>query len=324
MYRFSLHIFLLLCFFLVSNISLAQNREQGPWWPHAIWGEEDQAGASNWITPDKIMESLSLVKTGKVYELGLPYYNGMPLLAGRTYSMVLPGSPTGGPYEGSGIVYNDEFVCTQIGQVGTQFDGPGHIGQQVTMQDGTREIVYYNGFTQPEVGNAFQLQKLGVEHVKPFITRGILLDIAGYKGVEIIRDNYLITMDDVRGALERQKIAESSIKPGDAILFNTGWWRLIDDHEAYLKWEWAGLGSDVVDWIIEKQASMTGYDASGDGAGSNSEVHLRLGMQHGIFSQEFMTFEEVLEDEVYEFLFIFTPLRFTGATGSPGRPIAIR
>jgi len=324
MYRSSLYIFLLLCFFLISNHSLAQNREQGPWWPHAIWGEGDQAGASNWITPDKIIESLSLVKTGKVYELGFPYYNGMPLLAGRTYSMILPGSPTGGPYEGSGLAYNDEFVCTQIGQVGTQFDGPGHIGQQVSMEDGTQEIVYYNGFTQQEVGNAFQLQKLGIEHVKPFITRGILLDIAGYKGVEILGDSYLITVDDVLGALERQGIAEESIRPGDAILFNTGWWRLIDDHEAYLKWEWAGLGSDVVDWIIEKQASMTGYDASGDGAGSNSEVHIRLGMQHGIFSQEFMTFEDVLADEVYEFLFIFTPLRFTGGTGSPGRPIAIR
>ncbi len=47
-------------------------------------------------------------------------------------------------------------------------------------------------------------------------------------------------------------------------------------------------------------------------------------LRNGVFNLEFMTFETLLADEVYEFLFVFTPLRLKGATGSPGRPLAIR
>ena len=49
---------------------MAQTRDQGPWWPHPEWGPDDQAGSSNRITPEKILEAASLVRTGKVYELG--------------------------------------------------------------------------------------------------------------------------------------------------------------------------------------------------------------------------------------------------------------
>ena len=55
-----------------------QAQEKGNWWPHPIWGAEDQAGGSNWMTPEKVMEALSIVKTGKMYELGFIYQNGMP------------------------------------------------------------------------------------------------------------------------------------------------------------------------------------------------------------------------------------------------------
>ena len=50
----------------------------------------------------------------------------------------------------------------------------------------------------------------------------------------------------------------------------------------------------------------------------------RIGLKNGIFNLEYMKFEELLSEQVYEFLFVFTPLRLRGATGSPGRPLAIR
>lgn len=300
----------------------AQTREKGPWWPHPIWGADDQAGGSNWITPEKVLQALSAVKTGKVYELGFPYHRGMPLVGQRSYSMFIPGAPTGGPFEATGIVYNDEFLCTEIGQIGTQFDGPGHIGLRQTMDDGSEKDIYYNGFTGEEIYSPYELKKLGVENIRPYVTKGILIDVAGYKGVDVLPDAYVVSLDDVKGALERQKIEEGSISPGDAIMFNFGWWRLIDDSERYLSFNWPGIDAEVVRWLIDKKVSMIGSDAAGDPP-SQGGVHVDLIVKNGIFNQEFMNFETVLADEVYEFLFVFTPVRFTGATGSPGRPIAI-
>lgn len=302
--------------------AVAQDRESGPWWPHPIWGAEDQAGGSNWITPEKIVEALSIVESGKIYELGFPYTPGMPLGLQRTYTMTIPGLPTGGPFA-SGMVYNDEFVCGQIGQIGTQFDGLGHIGRQVVMADGDTTNVFYNGFTQQEIQGTYGLRKLGIEHIKPIVTRGILIDIAGLMGVDILPDRYLITLDDVQKALSTQGIDEASIEAGDALFFNTGWWRLAEDAERYLSFAWPGLGPDVVEWVIDKNISMTGFDASGD-RGGDTDVHFKLIMENGIFSHEFMTFQELLEDGAYEYLFMFAPIRFEGATGSPGRPVAIR
>ena len=69
----------------------------------------------------------------------------------------------------------------------------------------------------------------GVERVKPILTRGVLVDVAGYKGVETLPTGYEVTLADVRGALARQQLTESDIRPGDALLFNFGWWRLWPD-----------------------------------------------------------------------------------------------
>jgi hypothetical protein len=298
----------------------AQNREKGPWWPHPIWGPEDQAGGSNWITPDKILEAVSLVKTGKVYELGHVYERGMPLIGKRTFAMLVPSSPTHGPLGEARIVFNDEFLCAEIGQVGTQFDGPGHVGRRMTMADGSTADVYYNGVASSEMHDPYGLAKLGVERVKPILTRGVLVDVAGYRGVETLPNGYEVTLADVRGALARQQLAESDIRPGDALLFNFGWWRLWPD-PARVNAPAPGVGPEVAAWIVERRVSMVGSDTTTDVA---MAVHQKATLENGIFNLEWMRFEDLLADRAYEFLFVFTPLRLKGATGSPGRPLAIR
>jgi len=105
------------------------------------------------------------VKTGKIYEIGQVYEKGMPMFGGRTYALLSPGSPTYSFPTSNRIVANDEFLCAEIGQVGTQFDGPGHIGMKVTMTDGSDEDVYYNGFTGAEMYSPYGLRALGVENV---------------------------------------------------------------------------------------------------------------------------------------------------------------
>ena len=305
-----------------------QTRAKGPWWPHPIWGAADQAGGSNWITPEKILQSLKLVKTGKVYDVGQVYEHGMPLYGQRTFSLTIP-APSGGAFGANQLVGNDEFVVGEIGQIGTQFDGPGHIGQQLTMADGSVQDIYYNGHPWSEVGGRYGLAKLGIENIKPIITRAVLIDIAGYKGVTNLPRGYEVTVADVRGALAKQGMTEDGIAPGDAILFAYGWsalWRKPAEYSAGQP----GIGLEVARWVVDRKPSMVGSDSPGLEVTPNPDarliypVHQELITKNGIWNQENLHFEELVAERAYEFLFVFTPVRFKGATGSPGRPIAVR
>lgn len=307
----------------------AQDRESGPWWPHPIWGADDQAGGSNWITPELIVKAAKLVQTGKVYEIGQVYEHGMPLFGQRTYALTIPGAPTGGPFGDNQLMYHDEFVCGEIGQVGTQFDGPGHIGTRMTMADGTTQDVFYNGFTESEIAGSYGLQNLGIEHIKPFFTRGILIDIAGAKGVDVLDHSYEVTVADVRAALARQGLSEDDLEPGDALFFRYGWSAHWTDEEKY-NTNPPGIGMEVAAWLIERQPSMIGSDqwttevVPGPDPTQAFPVHQELITKNGIWNLENMVYDSLVADEAYEFLFVFTPIRFKGATGSPARPIAIR
>lgn len=307
--------------------AFAQAREKGPWWPHPIWGANDQAGASNWITSEKIMKALTYAKQGKVYELGHPYERTMPMLGARSYKMSVV--DTGPPTGKNKTLTNEEVITGELGQVGTQFDGPGHIGARLTFADGIERGVYYNGFTQEEVVHPNGLLNLGVHHIKPIISRGILIDVAGYKGMSRLMNSYEVTLADVKGALAKQGIDETSITPGDVLLFHYGWAQLWGSPQEYNRNQ-PGIGMEVAQWLIRKQVSMIGGDNAVTEVFPNPDpdlygpVHQELIMKNGIFNLENMDLETLAADGVYEFLFIFTPIRFVGASGSPGRPIAIR
>ncbi|MCK5363429.1 MAG: cyclase family protein [Gammaproteobacteria bacterium] len=216
-------------------------------------GEFDaQAGASNQITTCKVLEALNLVNDGRIVPLGRDYEAGMPLFGTRVYELSQPTPPecvapddppgctpvgqqddprpTGGPFGANGLIFNDEFVVSEIGQVGTQFDGPGHIGR---IQAGDpRKGKYYLGLSvkkvnatpaEPEGG----LRELGVEHVKPLMTRGILVDLAS-DGDSVCAGGPCwdagdeILLEHVEDALIYQGMSLDDIGSGDAVFFNTG------------------------------------------------------------------------------------------------------
>src|SRR6516225_5318652 len=89
-----------------------QKEEETPigpkWWP-SEWGADDQRGAANRLTADKVLEAKKLIKTGKVYQLGRLYERGMPLPGKRTFSLTIPGSPTRPPEGKNGLVSFDEM-----------------------------------------------------------------------------------------------------------------------------------------------------------------------------------------------------------------------
>jgi hypothetical protein len=298
----------------------AQTREKGPWWPNAEWGAGDQAGASNRITPEKILKAVALVKTGRTLELGHVYERGMPLVGQRSYNIFIPSFPTAGPFGDNGVVFNDEFVAAEIGQVGTQFDGLGHVGQKTRLADGSETIMFYNGASTEDMKSPYGLLRNGIEHIKPIISRGIYVDLAAYKGVPTLPESYEITVADVRGALAKQGLKESDIEPGDALLFNIGWWRKWPD-PIVTRGAPAYASAELVRWIVARKPVMIGSDANFDGP--EARVHTEVTMKNGIFNLELMNFAALEKEKASKFLFLFTPLRLKGATGSPGRPIAV-
>jgi len=298
----------------------------GPrWWP-ARWGPDDEAGASNWITPAKVLAAASLIKTGKIYDIGRIYESRMPIIDGRSFAFRI--KPMTGAAGKNRLVVNEEFLTADIGQVGTQFDGLAHIACQVGPAGDPAAIRYYNGFTQRDIADASGFRKLGIEKVKPFFTRGILVDTAGYRG-RMLQKGEEITVAELLAALGRQGISQASIAPGDAIFFNTGWGSLWSiDNARFMDGE-PGIGLEVARWAIDRQVSVVGGDGWGVEVdpGRDPEhafiVHNELITKHGIFLHEALDFTDLLKDRVYEFLYLFAPLRIRGGTGSPGRPLAI-
>ena len=326
-------VLLLLLPFLIT----AKTRKEGPWWPQSQWGPEDQAGASNWITDAKILRAVRLVTTGKVYELGHVYERGMPLYGDRTFSLVIPAPfpPSTGQNAPTWFI---DYFSGELGQLGTQFDALGHTGMKMKMSDGSEKDVFYNGFTRDEINSPGGLKALGVEKARPIITRGILLDIAGYKNVPVLSSRYEVTIADVRGALARQGLREESIEPGDAILLNYGWASNWGNASLYNDARFGlgqnngspGIGVPVARWIAERKASLVGADSCCVEVDPNPDpkldhpVHQELITRQGIFMLENLDLRGLAAERVYEFMFIFTPLPFKGASGSPGRPLAIR
>lgn len=292
------------------------------WWP-SEWGAADQRGAANRLTAKKVLEAKDLIREGRTYQLGRVYEHGMPMPGKRHYSLTIPGLPTGAPSPDAQnqIVHNDELISGEIGQVGTQFDGLGHIGVHVGQDD-----VFYNGFKLAEFGDTYGLKKLGIENVGPIFTRGVLLDIAALKGGRL-EPGQVISAADLKQAAQAARV---TIQPGDVVLIHTGhgfWW--MNDNKKYGDSE-PGIGLEAAKWLAEQKIALVGADTwaievvPSENPARPFEVHQFLLTRNGIYQLENLDLSELARDKVTEFAFVFTPLRLKGATGSPGNPIAIK
>ena len=173
------------------------------------WGAADERGAANYMTPATVANAARLIRTGEVIELGWTLSSDMPLFGTRRFD--LHTKRTGGPMGSNKRISNEELVVSEIGQVGTQFDMFSHQGI-----DG----LLYNCFKTDEVATRNGFTKLGVEKIGTLFTRGVLIDVAALKGVDILPSGYEITVADLQAALSRQGL---SLQPGDAVLIHTGY-----------------------------------------------------------------------------------------------------
>jgi kynurenine formamidase len=297
---------------LATSVVLGQSDR---WYP-SRWGADDQRGAANRLTPAKVLEAKDLIKQGTVYQLGHVYESGMPMFGTRHYSLRIP-QAFAMPGRNQ-AVYHDEVISGELGQIGTQFDGLGHLG----IGD-----LFYNGNRRSEFAQAEGLMRLGIENVGPIVTRGVLIDVARLKGVEQLQGGYEITLADVQGALQRERV---EIRPGDVVVIHTGWGALwMKDNPRFVE-SAPGIGIAAAQFLADKEVVVVGADTWGVEVMPNPDsslsapVHQLLIARNGIYLHENLITEALARDSVYEFAYMFAPSRLKGATGSPGNPIALR
>ena len=280
------------------------------------WGAADQRGAGNHMKPETVLRAAQLIRTGQVFELGRVLNAQMPVSPGRSFELVTKRTVmnAGANRRGS----NEEMVLAEIGQVGTQFDGFAHqtIGDSMYNCVKVDDAATRNGFT-----------KLGIENVGGIMTRGVLIDVAAAKGVEMLPDTYEITVADLQEALKKQNL---TLRPGDAAIVNTGWGRLWGKDNARFMKTSPGIGAPAAEWLARQDPILVGSDNSGinvsPGAaaqGSNPTHQIML-VINGIHLLENMRLDELASNRVYEFALIVEPLKIQGGTGSTVAPIAIR
>jgi kynurenine formamidase len=209
-------------------------------------------------------------------------------------------------------------VITELGQVGTQFDMFSHQGI-----DGQ----FYNCVPIDSVSSRTGFQKLGIEKIGTLFARGILIDVAAFKGVDMLSASYEITANDLQGTLAKQGV---TLSPGDAVLIHTGWGQLWDKEAARYSGPSPGIGVGAATWLASQDVLLIGSDTMSVEISPNPDKALDLPVHqialvvNGIFLIENVKLDELASKRVQEFAFIVEPLKIRGGTGSTVAPIAVR
>ena len=301
-----------------STIALAQS-----WQPPADsqrcpskWGAGDQRGAANQMKPDSVLRAVRLIRTGEVFELGRVLSASMPVPEGRRFELFTKRTQMNPESNRRGT--NEELVVSELGQVGTQFDAFPHqtIGDSL-----------YNCFSMNEVATRTGFTKMGVESVGAIVTRGVMIDVAALKNVEMLSETYEIGVQDLQQALARQKL---TLQPGDAVIIHTGWGKLWGKDNARYQKTRPGIGVAAAEWLAKQDPVLVGADNAGVEIAPNPDSKLSLPVHqimlviNGVHLLENLRLDELSARGVFEFAFIMQPLKIQGGTGSTVAPIAVR
>ena len=262
------------------------------------------------------MKAAQLIRAGEVIEMGHVLRQGMPLQSTRQFNLhtkrtfINPQSNQRGS--------NEELVTTELGQIGTQFDGFTHQSHGDSL---------YNCFKISEISSRNGFTKMGIEKVGMLMTRGVMIDVAGLKGVDTLPDAYEITVQDLQQALQKQNLA---LQPGDAVIINTGWGRLWGRENARYMKSNPGIGVAAAEWLIKQDPMLLGSDNGTVEVSPNPDAQISLPLHqialvvNGVHLLENLKLDEMAAKRVYEFAFMMQPLKMQGGTGSTVAPVAVR
>ncbi len=284
------------------------------------WGPADEIGTLNMMNDASRLDVLKQVAGGKVYDLGVDLFVGMPTCCAPfgdpTFQIFMTHTPAQDPskellsYSGDGV--------SMYTHTGTHLDTLNHFGLhgKIWNQVSSKDALGVRGWT-----------KSGADKYPPIIARGVLIDVAKSRNVTFLPSSYSITIADLQDALKKQG---TTLRPGDVVLIRTGVMTLWPDQAKYRLADQAGLGLEAAQWLVEgQQAMLLGADNFGVESFPSKDpenfvpVHTYVLAERGVSLLEALWLEDLSKDQVYEFLFIASPLKMRGATASPIRPFAI-
>jgi kynurenine formamidase len=276
------------------------------------WGTDDERGAANLLTPEKVLAALRLPTQGKVIALGSEVGKRGALTGGRNPTWHVSISVQNPDDLGRGRA---EDTLTMHTHAHSHMDGLAHIwyGGQL-----------YNGFPSTSVGRG-GANRLSIGDVGGIVTRGVLIDVTEI-GARRWDVGELIEVTHLQQSLA---CATTTLEPGDAVLVRTGWFeRFKTGDPAFHRGE-PGLSSEATDWLAAHDPVLVGMDNSAleplpPLAGANPlYVHETLLRDHGIYMLELLDLTELYEAGASTFLFTTAPLRIERGLGSPINPLAV-
>lgn len=293
------------------------------------WGTADERGALNDVTPEVVRQAVALVRRGRTFALGSRIGDeGAPRMA------VVP-APLHFMHKDGGDWALGESVPTDFGPYASdtlimQVHSSTHVDALAHSFD---ENGMYNGFSPSTVTSA-GAARLGIEKLGGLVTRGVLLDIARYRGVDVLDAYDLITAEDIERCVEAEGV---TVQRGDAVLIRTGLPRAYADDRLAFTRAMPGPGPSAALWLARREISLVGADNTAvqatpgylhpddpsDWRVGLHRLHPPLLRNLGIYMLEFLDLEEIAAERAYEFLFCLAPLKIKGGTGSPVNPLAV-
>lgn len=253
-----------------------------------------------------------------IFDLGRPYFQGMPQSPNHPpYWRTLPRRHGDTVRADGGSAANDLIVLGT--HVGTHIDALAHVSQDGKL---------YGGEDAVDAGCGGGYERLGVHTIEPMVRRGILLDVPRAHGKEVLEAAHEITVSELETTITAQG---TEVREGDVVLVRSGWGRRFAEGAAYVGGASGvpGISEAGATWLAERGIIAAGADTIAfewlpAGAGHASlPAHRVLLVENGIYIIEALDLEALSEAKVHEFTFVMSPLNFTGATGSPVRPLAV-
>ena len=256
------------------------------------------------------------LSASRVYDLGTSYEMDMPVHPAHPPYIFTLQRRHGDTFRPGGYSSSNELIV-MCGHTGTHIDSLAHVSEHGKLFGGVDAGCNQQG------GRG--MKSIGVETIEPVVRRGVLLDVAGAEGVDILPPDYGADAETLQGVAKAQGV---EIQAGDCVLVRTGWMRHWGEPAAYLAESEGqpGVNADAAEWLVERGIFMGGSDTAAFEQvipGAAMPVHLIFLARNGIHILEMADLETLAADGVYEFGFVLSPLKLVGATGSPVRPLAL-